>query len=61
MTEIEKAVFEELHETCGWAVEPGMFPCNILDRLVEMGLAEKEIRIGVPIYWKASNAQSVER
>jgi hypothetical protein len=52
LTDLEKAVFDLLDEKEGFAIEPGLFPKNILDRLVDLGLVETEIRLGIAVYWK---------
>ncbi len=51
-TDIRASVLAMLNEEDGFMCHDSSWPSNILKALVAEGLAECEVRVGIPTYWK---------
>lgn len=50
--QMKQKVLADLDEREGFMCRDGIWPSQILQELVQDGLADCEIRVGVPTYWR---------
>lgn len=53
-TDLRASVLSTLNEEDGFMCRDSSWPSGILKELVAEGLAECEVRVGIPTYWKKS-------
>lgn len=53
-TDLRASVLGMLNEEDGFMCHDSSWPSNILKELVAEGLADCEVRVGIPTYWRKS-------